>query len=297
MKAIIASVFIALYLTVNLSAQVLEQQSPIHLRAWAKVQDGNPGEENISNALNRLPIPYPYLREADVMWAKRVWQELDLREKINHPLYYPAKPIRHRMSLMSALWQAAVNEGQLTVYSDEDFKFPYTVEELKVKLTVNDTVTVPNPDNLDYDTTIIVQKDFDPSDVMLYWIVEDWVFDNKHSVLEKRIIGMAPLREKYTTEPETGERILQGNELLFWVYFPHARNLLVKTEVFNRFNDTERMTFDDLFFKRVFSGRVIKTDNVYDRYIREYKLGLDALLEADKIKRDYQQYEMDLWEY
>lgn len=297
MKAIIASVFIALFLTGTAMAQVLTQPEPKHLRAWAKVQDNNPGEEEISNAINRVPIQYAYLREADVMWAKRVWQELDLREKINHPLYYPSQPVRHRMSLMSSLWNAAVNEGQLTVYSDEDFKIPLTVEQLKDKLTVNDTITIPNPMDPDYDTTIVVNKPFDPADVYYYWVVEDWFFDSKRSVLEKRIIGIAPMREKYTQDPNTGERILQGKELLFWVYFPHARNMLVKTEVFNRFNDTERMTFDDLFFKRMFAGTIIKTDNVYDRYISEYKLGLDALLESDQIKRQYQQFEMDLWEY
>lgn len=297
MKTIFLSACIAVFLTGGLSAQVLEQQSPKHLRAWAKVQDGNAGEEQISAALNRQAIPYVYLREADVMWSKRIWQELDLREKVNHPLYYPAQPVRHRMSLMSALWQAAVNEGRLTVYTDEDFKFPYTVEELKLKLTVNDTMTIPNPLDPDYDTTIIVQNEFDPADVMYYWIVEDWFFDNKRSVLEKRIIGLAPMREKYTTDPNTGERILQGKELLFWVYFPHARDMLVKTEVFNRWNDTERMTFDDLFFKRMFSSRIIKADNVYNRYITEFKSGLDALLESDDLKKQYQEYEMDLWEY
>lgn len=34
-------------------------------------------------------IPYEYVREADVVWSHRVWEYIDLREKINHPLYYP----------------------------------------------------------------------------------------------------------------------------------------------------------------------------------------------------------------
>ncbi len=296
MKPIIATLFLALFLAAGVSAQVLEAP-PIHLRAWAKAQDNNPGEEDISNAQNRRAISYPYLREADVMWAKRVWQEIDLREKINHPLYYPARPIRHRMSLMSALWEAVMEEGTLTAYSDEDFRLPLTVEE--IRSAVEDTlwITVPDPDDPDFDIVVPTPRTFDPADVMFYWIVEDWVFDRKHSVLEKRIIAIAPLRERYTTDDMTGERILQGKELLFWIYFPHARPLLVQTEVFNRFNDTERMTFDDLFFKRFFSGRVIKTDNVYDRFISEYKQGLDAVLESERIKTEYQVFEMDLWEY
>ena len=34
-------------------------------------------------------IPYEFVRESDVIWSKRVWQTIDLREKINHPILLP----------------------------------------------------------------------------------------------------------------------------------------------------------------------------------------------------------------
>ena len=39
------------------------------------------------------PIPYPFIKEADIMWEKTIWREINLREKMNHPIYFPVDPI------------------------------------------------------------------------------------------------------------------------------------------------------------------------------------------------------------
>ncbi len=33
---------------------------------------------------NKAPVPYAYVREADVMWAKDIYRIIDLKEKQNH---------------------------------------------------------------------------------------------------------------------------------------------------------------------------------------------------------------------
>ena len=82
------------------------------------------------------------------------------------------------------------------------------------------------------------------------------------------------------------------------MWFPEARKVLINAEVFNLVkNDAERRTYDDIFWKRMFGSTIIKEANVMDRGVDEYMIGLDALLEAERIKAEIFNMEHDLWEY
>jgi hypothetical protein len=41
----------------------------------------------------RKVVPWPYLREADVFWAKRVTRIIDVREKQNQCMQWPKNPL------------------------------------------------------------------------------------------------------------------------------------------------------------------------------------------------------------
>jgi len=147
-------------------------------------------------------------------------------------------------------------------------------------------------------------------EVYRYIFKEEWYFDKQRSKMEVRIIGLCPIRlykDKAVTNAiaNSGGSVTTGDEeepltpkKLFWVYFPSLRPVLANHEVFNENNDAERRTFDDIFFKRKFSSFIIQETNVYDnRLIGEYALGLDAQLEAERVKDFIFKLEHDLWEY
>ncbi len=242
---------------------------------------------------DRVAVPYPPIRKADVFWQTRIWRVIDLREKINHPLYYPTAPTNGRISLMSVLLKG-VYEGTITAYNadNDEFKSPLTIEEVKAKLVKIDTVPRFDPYTGEQLPDTVMKTEIDPSMVTMFRIKEDVIFDRQRSVLEYRILGMCPVRDQYDANGEW-----EGYRADFWIYFPQARNLLVKYEVFNRFNDGQRLTYDDWFFKRLFSSYVIKESNVYDRYIVNYESGLGALLESERIENHTFEFEHDLWEY
>lgn len=245
----------------------------------------------------RKVIPYTHLREADVMWYRRIWREVDLREKINHPMYYPTSPINDRKSLFDVIKDAMVNEGTITPYSigavgtDDEFTQQLTIDEVKSLLSKVDTQYVEDI-NTGETVPTIVQNDITTDKVKRYRLKEEWFFDRQKSVLEVRIIGIAPMIEKFNQANES-----LGYMPLFWIYFPEARFVFANAIVFNRQNDAERRTYEDIFWKRQFSSFIIKENNVYDRFIKEYKLGLDALLEAERIKEDIFNLEHDVWHF
>jgi gliding motility associated protien GldN len=138
-----------------------------------------------------------------------------------------------------------------------------------------------------------IPKDITTSMVWKYWVKEDWFFDKQRSVMDVRIIGLCPLIEKKT---ETGEST-GADRPLFWIYFPEARPVLAGQYVYVRQNDAANHSFDDIFWKRMFSSYVRKESNVYDRGLYDYRTGLDLLLESDRVKNDIFLYEHDLWQF
>lgn len=252
----------------------------------------------------KKPIPYPDVREADVMWSKVVWRMVDLREKMNLPLVYPTKPIGERMSLISLLLYGIDNEG-LQVYnpnSDYEFKVAMTKADIDANLdAVEKTTQVVDANNNTRDTTY--KQDRQIEQVKKLLIKEKWFFDKQHSTMQVRIVGLCPLRVfprvvQGQTNVEEGDEAEMVMKQVFWVYYPEARNLLSSHPVFTRFNDAMQISFDDLFMQRRFSGYIYKESNVYnDRRIEDYATGVEALLEADRIKQYLFEVEHDLWEY
>ncbi len=252
-------------------------------------QDGLFPDEGI---IDKTPIPYPPLRKADVMWSKRIWRTIDMKQKLNQPFYYPLEPHNNWRSFMQVVMDA-LKEGSVTAYDisgTDEFLVPLTYQEVITRQidTIHRTLTRPYPPYEEYDT--VIYTEFDPSRVMRIRVKEDWYFDKQRSQMMCRIIGLCPVMLK----EREGEEI---PEPLFWVYYPEARPMFAKALVYNRHNDAERRSYDEVFLKRKFSSYIYKAQNVYDRRISEYATGLDALMESERIKNELFEFEHDLWEF
>ena len=141
----------------------------------AQVQDVLDGAYVRQTRFEKRVIPYPYLREADVMYSKRLWQEMDLKQKLNHPFYYPLEPIQNRKNLFDVIKEGLLVDGSLQAYgagpdNTEDEFF------VRNKLSVDSVRSVLNP------LVAVRQADDDGKNPVEYTIKSDEVISNERTL-------------------------------------------------------------------------------------------------------------------
>lgn len=251
--------------------------------------DGYFKQANIENA---RVTPYANVRDVDVMFSRRVWREIDLREKMNHIYASP------KSRLIDVIMEA-VQAGELTAYDAVSTKsdpngdsFGTILPAAQVMGKFADSVVVPEFNDMGEQIGSRMESgEFNPDSITKFQIKEDWIFDKQRSVFEPRIIGIAPMVKIKAAGQDLGE------QPAFWIYFPEARHIFVTKAVSTRNNDATGLSYDDIFMKRLFSSYIVKESNPDDLRIKDYATGIDRLYESERVKKELLDYEHDLWSY
>ena len=272
---IIGLLISCLCVNTKLSAQnILDDHPNEGLYMQGSVEEGGTGYYK--------PMNYPTIREADVMWRKRVWRTIDFRQKMNQVFFYPTETHYNWSNFMQILidnW----NSGDIKAYEVEldkdELNKPYLFADFKKKYEK----VYRNEEGAEIVTP------FDVTQVKMLNIMEDWYFDRQRSQLMVRILAISPvLVYEDGKEPEQ----------LFWVSYNSAtREVLAKSNFFNRDNPGAALNYDQVFMMRLFDSYIYKEENPYDRRISSYASGVKALYESERIKQEIIDFEQNLWEY
>lgn len=262
-----------------------------------------PLERQLAN--KDTPLSYGYVDDRDILWSKVVWEQIDLNERINLPLYYPIDSAfveSSRKSMYTTLLKG-IKDGKITeIYEDSFFKSRLTMKEINMKLTRVDTS--------DYAFELINQGRRDISefvdeisikteDIDSYQIKGIWYFDKRQGEMRYRLLAIAPMAPDVQI---LGREDIKSDEklALFWIFYPDARETLHNGTAFNEKNHRSPISFDQILNARRFSSVILREENLFgNRSISEYIRGnsLYQIMESERIRELIRNKELDMWNY
>ncbi|MCB0459221.1 MAG: gliding motility protein GldN [Flavobacteriaceae bacterium] len=253
---------------------------------------------------NDGPLPYGYIDDRDILWSKVVWEYIDLNEKINLPFYYPVDTSNissNRRSLYDTLLRGIKSGEIVDVYEDSYFENKLTFNDIQSRMSRVDTSDA-GIDLLNAGEQIteeyIDKRDLTSGDITGLKIKGVWYFDKRQGELKYRLLGIAPVAPDVNfIDQEGGDEELVE---LFWVWYPGAREVTHEMKVFNQQNSAYPLSYDHLLNARRFVASIYREENIYgNRDVAEYIKGnaLFQVLEADKLKENIRNKELDMWNY
>lgn len=249
-------------------------------------------------------MPFPHLRESDIVWSTMIWKTIDLNELFNQFFYYPTEnpDPSGKKSLAYILWDAIV-AGEIPIYEDDQLKIPIDNDQFVRSYTKADTIVLEigydEDDNEEYQT-IIRPKEFDAYEIYQYSIREAWFVGRQETRQESRRLSLAPLKQSYHKFANTEEEIYLGRLPIFWVPMqnPAVRQLLARyTAYINDNNLVGQPSWDWIFLYQRYNAFITRESNIYSRAINSYLTGEDAIDESDLIEEKLYDIENDLWDY
>jgi hypothetical protein len=297
---VLALVFLA---TVGAASPALAQETP-----------------NYVNHNSTAGIP-----DYDIMYKKRLWRRMDLKEKQNRSFFAFNNEITKVIieAVDAGVLFPYKNDSLLTRMSKEEFlqnlKMPayggdeLTEEEKAMGFTADDEWggdgdgwgddsgwgdTKASDTDADADASAASGADyFFPADVSVLEIMEDWVFDKRRSRLfyDIQSITLILPADKF---PETGLQ-RQVASFKYKDLEELFRSMPEEALWFNPQNSAEHKNLADAFLLRLFSARLIKVANPEDSYIADiYNTSpKEGLIASQRIEQELLELEHELWEY
>ena len=225
-------------------------------------------------------LEYSYIDEKDIMWSKIVYEEIDLSEKFNHPLFFPKDGLYNseRKSLWRTIREAIISGKVKNIYTDAN---PNFTEKFDREIYLKRLENSDGPE-------VVPLKSMD---IVSYKIKGIWYVDKRIGEMRYRLLGIMP-KGKDMNNLANDEPVD-----LFWLWFKDLRPFLHKQLVFDNKNNASRITFDQLLTSRRFTSRIYAIDNVFnDRAVDQY---VDdpfmQLIESERLKTVIRDFEQDLW--
>ncbi len=270
-------------------------------------------------------------RAHDVVWAHITYRIIDLRENTNAALTYPIGHDSYYKNLFKVIAEA-VADGVPVYYPNEAEIIPaYDQSNLVAKDKLSDVFFIETfvggaqyVDPLfDYDSIrnrlAVNNRIYDRFNkgVNKFLIQEVFFFDTHLSRMNHKIIGIAPMmlleedtplsfsdffdEDENDDEPKENEvhaiRTALRESVVCWLLYDDLKEHFSKQIVFPESNEAEKVTFHELFVKKMYSSYLVGDNNLMKKmYSINAPLTIPQLTgEINEINKRLIELESQLW--
>lgn len=207
--------------------------------------------------LQSKALSYPRVRQEDIAYSVRIWEDVDMRKPGNRNLMYAMDDMGSQTLI--AIILKAIRSNQLTAFDAQDDRFTTPMTPQQVREAMGNGLDTSASYDLDGNINgyEVRHKAIDLDSVYTYRLKEDWFYDKNYGRMMVRIIGIAPVAPFILS---TGERIPNSEHPLFWIYFEDLRPLLTKYKAYNLQAPGTRIPYEELFDLRQFKGKIVKSN-------------------------------------
>lgn len=233
--------------------------------------------------------------DADLSWMRVIYRQLDLTKVENAPLYFPEPPLNGEENLFRTILRLVAG-GKLSVYEYMDGREIFTDTH---KLTPKDVLErfhidyQPAKGNTERNQRFTVEEADVPADeVLSYYIIERYEFDNRSNKLRTVIDAICPVLHR---SDEWGMEPVKYP--MFWVKFDDLRPYMSTQNIFiSDSNNLPSCTYDDFFLLGLYDGEIIKTRNLRNKSMVQLYPDKESLKRAqDSIQNSLDNFDKKLW--
>jgi antitoxin component YwqK of YwqJK toxin-antitoxin module len=189
------------------------------------------------------------------------------------------------------IWREAMKDDESSFFGNDDLYHALVDSIVKGKISIYD----PSSDELTLKISGDALKkimDTTGKEIIGFKIKEDWFYDNRRNISEKRIISICPVVCKKNLPADNDDDFSFD---MGWFYFPALRNTMNVLDLYAGNYPSTLKTVDDIFFFRYFPSTICKESNVKNQLISDYAKGSAIQLEDERIEVELIEMEHDLW--
>lgn len=121
----------------------------------------------------------------------------------------------------------AVFNAELTPYMDASLEEPYTLEELEFRITSEELIRIPDPDEPEVSRDSVIKHRQDMDDIHIYRVMEKWEYDiEKYSYIGE-LKAIAPVFMPVY------ENIKLGTASVYWISIKELEDFLNENDMKN----------------------------------------------------------------